>query len=195
MRTLAAVVVACGMAAGIANAQPIEVMLEGDLALMFGSDTAGIDGDRFTMTATFDGSGTWGEAFGLPRAVSMTSGLSIGGSAVGFNETLAFYPTFAGAFSDPDGQHLTFTVGASSMTFFGNMVPAPGAADAIIGGAIELDDFEGAQYVGANGVTGVFDNLTGAEYTLNNVTFTVVPAPAAAAVIGFGGLLAARRRR
>jgi len=43
--------------------------------------------------------------------------------------------------------------------------------------------------------SGVFDNLTGAEYTLNNVTFTVVPAPAAAAVIGFGGLLAARRRR
>lgn len=195
MRTMTAVFLACGVAAGIAQAQPITVSLTGDLNVTEGIDPEGYHGAAFVMTATIDGSGTWQDRFGLPMAVATASSLSIGGSALAFNESVAFYPTYAGAFSDPDGLQLTFNAsGGSLMQFIGNMTAAPGAADAVVGGSIELDDFTGALYLGTLGADAVID-VAGGTYTLDNAVFTAVPTPAGAALLGLAGLVAARRRR
>lgn len=195
MKMMTAVILACGLA-GVAQAQNIDVTLTGTLDLTSGVDLAGLDGASFVMTASFDSNGTWQDLFGLPSADATSQGLSVGGSAIGFNENLAYFPTFAGAFSTPDGNHLTFNSGGSLLQFFGNVNPAPGSGDAFVGGSIELDDFDGATYVGTGGSTSVTDLTSGTTYTLSNAVFTaVIPAPAGVALLGLGGLVATRRRR
>lgn len=202
MKTLASLAVVAGLAAGAAHAQTITYTLSGTLTLNGGSDADGLQGASFSFTADYDSSGVYGDNFGLPMVVanSGTPTVTISGSSDGANNTsvglptdMAFYPTFAGTFTHPDGNHSVFNIGnGSSYTMQTNQTPAAGAGDVFIGGAIELDDFaDGASYAAITILIG-----SAGSYELSNATITaVIPAPASIAALGLGGLVATRRRR
>lgn len=203
MKTLATLIAAAGLAAGAAQAQTITYSLSGTLINNGGGDADGLDGATFTYTADFDASGVYIDSFGLPAVVANggTPTVTISGSSDGANNTsvgmttgMAFYPTFAGSFSHPDGLQSNFIAGNGSLfEWGGNTSPATGSGNAFIGGAIELDDFA----VGATYTANYIINLaTGASYEFGNVRIdAVIPAPASLALLGLGGIAAVRRRR
>ena len=204
MKKTAAVLIAAGAFAGIANADVIVYEMTGTIGLLGGADAGQLDGASFTFTAYYDDSGVYIDRFGLPSVDGGLAEYTIAGSGNGANNTTTnsnensgFYPTFAGNFSSPDGLQLTFNTGDGNFfTYTGNTGATPGSVDAFIGGPIELDDFApGATYGAADG--GVAFTGAGGDYTLFNVEITAeyIPAPGALALLGLGGLAASRRRR
>lgn len=190
-------VLACVVATSAVQAEQIQISLTGVLQAREGIDFEGFDDASFSLSAVFDGDATWQNRFNFPAAVAMTSNLNIGGSDLVLTEDLAFYPTYAGVFGDPTGLELSFTApGGSLMLFTGFFTAAPGAADAVIGGDIEFDDFDGATFLGTGDSVAVLDTA-GGDYRLVDSLFTVsiVPAPAGALLLGLGGCITVRRRR
>ncbi|KAA0215849.1 MAG: PEP-CTERM sorting domain-containing protein [Leptolyngbya sp. PLA3] len=206
MKKLLAVVVLCG-AAGVTSADPINYQISGVLALTGGVDAQGLNGATFTLLAHFNTNDVYISSFGFAAVVqsAQRSSVTIGGSSIGANNTTtlmnedsAFYPTFAGLFSHPDGLHHTFNTGSGQLfQFYGNTSASAGSGDAFIGSSVELDDFIAATYAGTGGATALYDSNTGTSYTLNNAVIDawIVPAPSSAALLGLGALVAGRRRR
>ncbi len=200
MKTLATIVAAAGLAAGTAQAQTITYTFSATASLAAGAGTDGLDGATFSFTADYDASGVYVDNFSLPSVNATSSSVTISGSSDGANNTTGafnngstFYPTFAGTF-DNAGGHMEFNLGNGSLfQFGGNTDPATGSGNAVIGGAIELDDFaDGATYTGF----GLINLGTGDLYSLSNVRIdAVIPAPASLALLGLGGIAAIRRRR
>lgn len=97
----------------------------------------------------------------------------------------------------PDGMGLFLSPGAGD--------DLPGTASYSSGGIIDLSDNGIADIALADGILRIefqesFDDITGDIDSFINGTFTIVadytvPAPAGLAVLGLGGLVAARRRR
>lgn len=200
MKTILCIAAVCGLAASSARADIIEYKVSGTLALTGGGDIGGLNGASLTFTALFDNSGTYIERFGFPTVDGGPGSMTVSGAASGTNNTTTstnqnagYYPTFAGAFSSPDGLYMDFFTGDGQLfQFLSNTTPATGAGDAFVGGAIELDDFApGSTYVGS----GITSFSTGDSYALINaeVTARIVPAPSALALLGV--LAIGRRRR
>lgn len=206
MKKLLAVVALCGVA-GVASADPLNYEISGVLGLTSGADVQGLNGATFRLLAHFDTNDLYISSFGFAAVVqsSQRTSVTIDGSSVGANNTTtdmnedsAFYPTFAGLFSHPDGLHHTFDTGSGqTFQFYGNTIPSAGSGNAFVGTNVELDDFVAASYFGTGGNSAIFDFGSGATYTLNDAVIKawIVPAPSSAALLGLGALAAGRRRR
>lgn len=206
MKKLLAVVALCGVA-GVAAADPLMYEISGTIGLTGGSDDQGLNGASFRLLAQFDTDDLYISSFGFAAVVqsAQRSSVTINGSSIGANNTTtdmnedsAFYPTFAGIFSHPDGLQHTFNTGSGVLfEFVGNTTPTAGSANAFVGTNVELDDFIAASYGGTFGATALVDLSTFTTYTLDNAVIRawVVPAPSSAALLGLGALAAGRRRR
>ncbi len=202
MKSIACLAAICGLAAGSAAAATIEYRLSGTMLLASGTGAGGFNGASLTLKAQFDDGGVYIERFGLPTVDGGPGSITISGATYDIDntttntsESVGFYPTFAGAFSSPGGTYLTFYSGSGQLFELRcGTTPTPGAGNAVIDGAIELDDFApGASYAGG----GLSDYGDGSSYALTDVeiTATIVPAPPAMALVGYGVLVAGRRRR
>ncbi len=202
MRKNLAVLALVGMA-GAAHGDIIVYTVSGTLSAN-GGDAAGLNGASISGVAHYDDEDTYTDRFGLASAGAMggTPMVTISGAPDGANNTttpyatdLAFFPTFAGTFTDPDGQHTEFTSGnGTPFQWTMNTSPSAGSGNAVIGGAVELDDFAPATLTGLPGLT----NLNNGEtYAIINsrITAEFIPAPGTLALLGLGGLVAHRRRR
>ncbi|MCW5776465.1 MAG: hypothetical protein KIS87_08515 [Phycisphaeraceae bacterium] len=197
---LAGVAAATFAGAGMAHGFTIIYMMTGTLSAT-GGDSQGLSGATLTAVAHYDGTALYINSFGFAAtpAIIGSPKVTISGSSNGANNTttgytsdLAFYPTFAGTFTHPAGGHTEFFTGSGAlMQFTMNTSPSAGAANAFVGTVVELDDFAPANYTGS----GLINLHTGEGYLFHNVTITAVPAPGAAALLGFAGLAACRRRR
>lgn len=204
MNNIAALVTVSGALAGVAQADTIVYKMTATIDLLVGGDAGQLDGASFLLTTMYDDSGVYIDRFGFP-AVDGTGSVTIDGAGDGSNNTTVpfventgWYPTFAGNFSSPGGQFLTFYNGRGELfQFAGTTIPTPGAADAVIGGTIELDDFApGGAYLNADGGIALTEPNSGDRFTLTNVEITAdyIPAPGALALLAIAGLAANRRR-
>jgi len=199
----AAVAVGGLIVAGAATANTVIRYTMTGTIVAGGGDSAGLNGATITGQMDYDSTQAYINSFGfaaLPTIIG-SERVTISGAPNGANNTttpynsqLAFYPTFAGTFSHPAGQHTDFTAGGGAlMQFTMNTIPTAGSGNAVIGSLPELDDF-----VPASGSGNSLINLgTGEGYTLNNVVIDAykVPAPGALALLGVAGLVSRRRRR
>ena len=184
------------LASGSANAGTIHYEYSTTLSLSSGTDDAGLDGATATINVTVDTSGVYVESFGLP-AVPMNNDatVTISGSSQATNNgtfqlpQLGFYPTFAGLFTFPGGDHPTLILPVGGDLLFRLKTdPSPTGAVVTVGQTVSLADF-----VPATSVDLDWDTAT-ASYSQTNTTVTAtlttstVPEPSSLALLGLGGV-------
>lgn len=185
-----------------AHAGLISYVWSGTFSSASGGDTSGLDGASFLFDSTFDDINTYVLRFGIPAIIAESASLTISGATnaannglFSFNTDLAFYPTFAGIFSEPGGVFLEAVLGTGVLTLDGNSTPSAGSANVIVGGGVELDDFVAATYDGLLWSIGGEDyDVTNVRISANALPESAVPAPASLALLGLG-LLSLRMRR
>lgn len=189
------------IAVGNVKADPILLYTLSGTLTATGGDSAGLNGATMTVRGLYDNlNGVYIERFGLPAIAALSADILIAGAPNGandgkwdFTQDVAFYPTFAGTFTEPDGLFTEAFIGSDLFQWGGNTDPSAGSANAVIGGVVELDDFAPANYTGF----GLLNLTTGEGYSLDNVRIdaTKVPEPASASLLAIGLVGALLRRR
>ena len=193
----AALALLAGMA-GRADASTILYDYQTTLSLASGTDALGLNGALLTIQDDVSSSAVYITRFGY-QAVVMNNDATItisGSSDAANNGTfslpqLAFYPTFAGLFTDPAGVDptLTLSVGGTLTLALNTNETATGATE-VAGNTVNIADFgpatsQNIQFSGSNG----------ALYNQTNTTVTAsgssVPEPASlglvlAGLVGLG---------
>jgi hypothetical protein len=176
------------------------------LTLISGTDTAGLSGATVTVNALFSTTDVYVERFMIPAVVAdLGTTYTISGSSNAGNngtfglQSMAFYPTFAGLFTEPQGSDpvASLAVGGS-LTFLLNTTASTHGAGVAVGDTISLLDFAPATSLGANWFT------TDGAYSQSVTSVSValigpsVPEPSSLAlcgIAGISGLAFARLRR
>lgn len=168
-----------------------------------GGDALGLDGAVVSMHLTFDSSTPYTNRFGFPAIVATSGTLTVSGASVAANNGnfampgVAFYPTFAGTFSEPGGIMQKVMLGTGWLEMYTSTTPTASGNLATVGGIPLLSDF-GPTTTAGDRHTG-FD---GTRYNQSNgfVTATApssVPEPAFYGVTASAAclfLVATRRR-
>ena len=173
------VLAALGMIMGLsvrAEAGTIFYAYTTTLATSSGSNTDGLNGARIEIDASVDTSATYISRFvSLPAVVMNNSAtIMISGASVGVNNgtfslaQLAFYPTFAGLFTDPGGVGPFFNLPSGSvLTAQINTVPTAHGALVNIGNTVNILDFAPATSQNL-----AFSTNSGTVYAQTNTTIT-----------------------
>lgn len=190
------------IAVGNVKADPLLLYtLTGTLTAQ-GGDSTGLNGATMTVRGLYDNlNGVYIDRFGFSAIPALAADVEIVGAPNGandgkwdFTQAVAFYPQFAGTFTEPDGLFTELVINGNLMQWGGNTDPSVGSANAGIGSAVELDDFAPANYTGF----GLVNLSTGEGYTFDNVRIDAlkVPEPASASLLAIGlvGVLLRRRR-
>lgn len=126
------------------------------LSLASGTDAMGLNGAVLNITADVDSSAVYITRFGYAAVIMNNDAMiTISGSSDASNNgtfalaQLAFYPTFAGLFADPEGVAATITlpVGGTLTLQINTLATATGATE-IAGDTVNLLDFGPAASVG-----------------------------------------------
>ena len=178
------------LGASWARADFIDYQISGDIVLDVGSDTLGLDGASFTLTASFDSDAVYQDFFGFPAVASISDSLVItGASNASTNGTysedfgLVFYPTFNGTLfgGASGGEFAGWTINGELVNsgFF-----AEPTAVVQVGDTISPDDFSLIEST-TTGTPDFSVFSTGASYNIANFEASVstIPEP------GFVGLI------
>ena len=184
------------LASGSADAGTIQYQFSTTLSLSSGSDDGGLDGAAFKINVSVDSSGVYVDSFGNP-AIPMNNDATVtisGSSQASNNGTfqlpqLAFYPSFAGLFSHPDGiapLH-TLTVGGDlRIRLFAN--PSATGAGAVVGQTVSLSDFVPATSGGYPWSTPTANYNQVNTILSATLTPSTVPEPSSLALLGLGAV-------
>jgi hypothetical protein len=198
---LAALGLIVGMA-GRADADTIYYNYQTTLSLASGTDALGLDGAVIDIQVDVSSSSVYINRFGY-AAVVMNDDATItisGSSNASNNGTFslpleAFYPTFAGLFTDPGGVHeaVTLPVGGT-LTILDNTIATATGAGESVGNTIQLLDFGPAtsQNLQMQGSNGALYNQSSTSVT---ASLTPTPEPATLGLVfaSFCGLGLVRR--
>jgi hypothetical protein len=185
--------------AGRADAATIFYDYATTLSLASGSDALGLNGATLDVQVDVDSSAVYINRFGLPAVVMNNDAtVTISGASIGANDgtfalsQLAFYPSFAGLFTDPGGIAPVVTLVGGTLTLqINTQATGTGGAEAI-GNTVQLSDFGPAtsQNLQLTGSDGPLYNQTN-----TSVTATTSPEPATLGLVfaSFCGLGLLRR--
>ena len=192
-----------------AKAQDITYNYSTELVLASGTDALGLNDATLDITAQASSTATYINRFGFPAVVMLNNATyTITGSSIAANNgtfalpQLAFYPTFAGLFTDPGGIAVdpTLPVGGSLVMQVNTNPTALGGSE-VVGDTVNVLDFapatsEDFELTGSNGA---LYNQTDVVITASTSSPGGTPEPAglayAAGLFVCGGLAAIRRRR
>lgn len=169
--------------AGRADAATIFYDYTTNLSLASGGDALGLDGATVDVQVDVDSSAVYTNRFGYPAVVMNNDAtVTISGASIGANDgtfalsQLAFYPSFAGLFTDPAGGWalVTLPVGGTLTLQINTNATGSGGAE-IIGNTVQLSDFGPATSQNIQ-----LPGSDGSLYNQNNtsVTATLSPEPA-----------------
>jgi hypothetical protein len=198
-------IAALSLLASPGSAQTILYTYTGTLNLNSGSDVMLLNGSTAVISFDVPASATYMSRFGLPEVPVVNPTLTLSGSGNAANngtfsiESSAFYPSFAGFFTEPGGVNQSVLLGGGdTLRIAGNTNPTASGAAALIGGQVSLADF------GPATASSVFTDITAStSYTIRaNITAQLVspvPEPGPAALIASvtmsgAGILFLRRR-
>ena len=194
--------------ASIANADLIQYQIDGTLIQVGGNNDTGLDGAQFSFTTQFDTTAPYIDRFSFPAIAGIAPTVDISGASVSGNNGIlgvlngaAFYPSFAGVFSEPGGGFMQIALpGTGDLVEFGLFTNATASGSAaVIGGTPIISDFVPAT-VNSDGSGGITRFLIGgvATYDLANSRITAfkIPEPSSFAVVSLGlaGLIVRRRK-
>lgn len=135
--------------AGSASANSLIYNYTTTLSLQAGPDILGLDGALLSITVDVDSGAVYIDRFGYPSVIMNNDAtLTISGSSIPSNNgtfafpQLAFYPSFAGLFTDPAGADpvVSLPVGGS-LTFALNSNATLTGSSALVGNTIDILDF------------------------------------------------------
>jgi hypothetical protein len=186
--------------AGRADAATIFYDYATTLSLASGPDALGLNGATVDVQVDVDSSAVYITRYGLPAVIMNNDAtVTISGASVGANDgtfalsQLAFYPSFAGLFTDPAANWamVTLPVGGTLTLELNTNATGTGGAE-IAGNTVQLSDFGPATSQNLQ-----LPGSDGSVYNQNNtsVTATLAPEPATLGLVfaSFCGLGLLRR--